>query len=570
MLTRLSLRHFVIVKALDLDIEPGFTVLTGETGAGKSIVLDAIGLLLGDRADVNMVAQGAEKAEVSAEFNSSPALMAWLEEAGLAGDDDVILIRRTIDAQGKSRAFINGISATLGQLRELGEQLVHIHGQHAHQQLLKSSAQRELLDEHARQQQLKVSAQRELLDEHAELFELRSAVQAAFSTWQAAKKLRDGAETDAAELMDKLETLTWQLDGLNALAPQADEWDHLLTEHTRLAHASTLIQGTASVAHQLTEVEASVVDQLSEQLQALTPLARLDERLNEALEMLDVAVINVQEAGQLLNSYAQRTDLDEGTWLALDARLGDWHEQARKFRIAPEDLHAHWLHLQSQLQDLQQGLDIEQLIAQEKATAAVYQQQALALRTSRTVAARKLSTAVTASMQTLNMTGGQFDIELSEAAPAAHGMDAIEFKVAGHAGVALQALNKVASGGELARISLALSVITSAANPVPTLIFDEVDSGIGGAVAEVVGKLLAQLGQERQVLCVTHLPQVAAQGEHHWQVSKSTRDNVTTSQIQILSTEERIEEVARMLGGVDISATTRHHAREMLSLSSLS
>ena len=240
----------------------------------------------------------------------------------------------------------------------------------------------------------------------------------------------------------------------------------------------------------------------------------------------------------------------------------------RKFRIASEGLHAHWLSLQAQQRDLQQGLDIEQLIAQEKAMAAVYHKQALVLRTSRTNAAKKLSTAVTASMQTLNMTGGQFTIELTEAAPAAHGMDAIEFKVAGHAGVALQALNKVASGGELARISLALSVITSAANPVPTLIFDEVDSGIGGAVAEVVGKLLAQLGRERQVLCVTHLPQVAAQGEHHWQVSKSTRDNVTTSQILNLNAEERVEEIARMLGGVDISATTRTHAREMLSLPS--
>ena len=564
MLTRLSLRHFVIVKALDLDIQSGFTVLTGETGAGKSIVLDAIGLLLGDRADVNVVAQGAEKAEVSGEFDSSPSLMVWLEQAELAGDDDVILIRRTIDAQGKSRAFINGISATVAQLRELGEQLVHIHGQHAHQQLLKSSAQRELLDEHARQQHLKASAQRELLDEHAELFELRSAVQAAFNAWQAAKKIRDAAATDATELSDKLEHLTWQLDGLNALAPQAGEWEHVLAEHTRLAHASTLIQGTAQAAQQLVESEPAIADQLREQLQALAPLARLDERLHDAIEMLDVALINVQEAGHLLNNYAQRMDLDEGTWQALDARIGDWYEQARKFRVAPENLHVHWLDLQAQLHDLQLGLDIEQLIANEKATAAVYQKHALRLRASRKAAAKKLATAVTASMQTLNMTGGQFDIELSEATAAAHGMDAIEFKVAGHAGVPLQALNKVASGGELARISLALSVITSAANPVPTLIFDEVDSGIGGAVAEVVGKLLAQLGRERQVLCVTHLPQVAAQGEHHWQVSKITQNNVTTSNIQVLSADERIEEIARMLGGVDISATTRAHAQEML------
>ncbi|TDR30592.1 DNA repair protein RecN [Hydromonas duriensis] len=548
MLTRLSLRNFVIVKSLDLDIESGFTVLTGETGAGKSILLDAIGLLLGDRAEANMVAQGADKADVQAEFMSSPTLMAWLEEAELSGDDDLILIRRTIDAQGKSRAFINGISATLAQLRDLGEQLVHIHGQHAHQQLLKNSAQRDLLDE------------------HAQLSDLRDMVYAAFQQWQQAKKQKEAAETDAAELSDKLETLTWQLDGLNALAPQRDEWESLLVEHTRLSHASTLIQGSAAVAHHLIEQDHSVSDQLREQLQSLLSLVRLDERLGEAAEMLDVALINVQEAAQQLNHYAQRADMDESMWAKMDARIGDWYEQARKFRVAPEDLHDHWMQLQAQFQNLQLGLDLEALIAREQVTADEYHKAALALRKARTAASKKLAKEVTASMQALNMTGGQFDIELVEATPAAHGMDNIEFKVAGHAGVKLQALNKVASGGELARISLALSVITSAANPVPTLIFDEVDSGIGGAVAEVVGQLLARLGQARQVLCVTHLPQVAAQGQQHWQVVKQTHDNVTTSHIHVLTSEERIEEIARMLGGVNVSDTTRAHAQEMLSL----
>lgn len=546
MLIRLSLRHFVIVKSLDLDIESGFTVLTGETGAGKSILLDALGLLLGERADANMVAQGADKADVSAEFISNPNIAAWLEEAELAGDEDTVLIRRTIDATGKSRAFINGVSATLIQLRELGEQLVHIHGQHAHQQLLKAAAQRNLLDE------------------HAQLLDYRSAVQAAFGLWQTAKTARQTAETDAAELADKLDTLTWQLDGLSVLAPQLDEWDALLEAHTRLAHTSTLVQGTAQIAHELIEQEPAIADQINKQLQQLTSLAKLDPRLNEAVEMLDVAMINLREAGQMVNNYAQRADLEEGRFESLDERISYWYEQARKFRVLPEDLHAHWLLLKSQLEQLQVGLDIEKLIALEGVHHDAYQKSAAVLSKLRHTAAKKLSAQVSASMQTLNMTGGSFEIHIGNAPAAIHGIDAIEFRVAGHAGVTAQALNKVASGGELARISLALSVITSEANPVPTLIFDEVDTGIGGAVAEVVGKLLAELGKARQVLVVTHLPQVAAQGQHHWQVAKKTVEGVTTSHINVLGNRERVDEIARMLGGVDISDTTRAHAQEML------
>ena len=546
MLTRLSLKNFVIVKSLELDVSAGFTVLTGETGAGKSILLDALGLLLGDRADAGVVAQGADKADISAEFMSSASIKAWLDAADLDSDEDTILVRRVIDAQGKSRAFINGIAATVAQLKELGEQLVHIHGQHAHQQLLKAASQRDLLDD------------------HAQLSNERNAVQMAFKQWQSIKQTIEAAERDATHISEKLETLEWQLEGLDNLAPQAGEWEDISLEHTRLSHATALIQGSAQAAYALVEDDNAIANQLAEQIQTLMPLAHLDERLNASIEMLDTAMIHAQEAARQLNNYAQRADLSESQFEQLDQRVGEWVEQARKLRSTPEDLHTHWIALQNEQSALQSSFDIEQLRQDEQKAHVAYNSAATILSKARTAAAKKLSQQVTESMQMLNMTGGQFQIQISTAAPAASGIDAIEFLVAGHAGVTPQALNKVASGGELARISLALSVITSAANPVPTLIFDEVDSGIGGAVAQVVGKLLAQLGTERQVLCVTHLAQVAAQGSNHWRVSKQTSAGQTHSHIDILNTDERVDEIARMLGGIDITDTTRAHAVEML------
>ncbi len=368
-----------------------------------------------------------------------------------------------------------------------------------------------------------------------------------------------------AHVGERVDALQWQLDGLNTLAPQVDEWEILSAEHSRLAHATTLIQGSSAAAHALIEDDRALTDQVREQMNAVTSLARLDERLNEVVELLDSALIQLQEAGHSLNHYTQRADLDESRWDEIDRRMSAWHEQARKLRIEPEQLHTHWQELQSQLAQLQHGMDLDALKLAEQKAYGVFEQNALKLRQARRKAAKQLAKAVTASMQTLNMTGGQFDIAITDASPSAQGMDAIEFQVAGHAGVPLQALHKVASGGELARISLALSVITSAANPVPTLIFDEVDSGIGGAVAEVVGRLLAQIGQNRQVLCVTHLPQVAAQGAHHWRVSKTTSDGATHSTIDVLDEAQRIDEIARMLGGVTITMATREHAQEMLA-----
>lgn len=546
MLQRLSLRNFVIVKALDLEIEAGFTVLTGETGAGKSILLDAIGLLLGERSDALLVGQNGDKADISGEFSLSNEVQLWLSAQDLLGEEDVLLIRRMIDKQGKSRAFINGIAVTLTQLRELAEQLVHIHGQHAHQLLLKPTAQRDLLDN------------------HAQLHELREATRVAFAAWQRVQAARVKSETDMAQIGERMDALQWQLAGLNELAPQPDEWANLSHEHSRLSHATTLLQGTAQAADALTQSDESLADGLRTQISNLSNLARFDERLNEAVELLDSALINIQEAGHTLNGYTSRADLDEARWAEIDARVSLWHEQARKLRVEPEELHAHWVSLQNEWEQLQHGMDIDALTAQETQALSAFTQSAQALSQARKAAAKKLASDVTASMQTLNMTGGRFDISVTEGAPSQSGIDAVEFKVAGHAGVEPLALHKVASGGELARISLALSVITSAANPVPTLIFDEVDSGIGGAVAEVVGKLLAQMGSTRQVLCVTHLAQVAAQGIHHWRVSKATVDGATYSTIEVLNQAQRVDEIARMLGGVTITDATREHALEML------
>lgn len=547
MLNRLTIKNFVIVKNLDLSIHQGFTVLTGETGAGKSILLDALGLLLGNRADSNVVAQHADKADLSAEFISNRNIDLWLSERELNGENHQILTRRIIDAQGKSRAFINGIAVTIMQLRELGEQLVHIHGQHAHQQLLKPAAQRNLLDA------------------HAQLNEQRNEVQSAFQTWQNTKNHLDTAVSNAEQLNDQLSTLSWKLDGVNELSPQEGEWEILSAEHIRLSHAATLIQGSASAVDELNEKDDAISNLIQTQINHLSSLSLIDEQLKEPIELLDHALINLQEAAHFLNNYVQRNDSSDTSFTQLDERISLWMEQTRKLRTTPENLHNHWLELQNEMQSLQENFDVEQLRGQEQQHFKTFKNLAEILSKARTNAANQLSQDVTERMQKLNMIDGQFHININEAEPSAHGIDQIGFLVAGHSGVSLQPLNKVASGGELARISLAISVITSLANPTPTLIFDEVDSGIGGAVAEVVGELLAQLGQTRQVLCVTHLAQVAAKAHQHWCISKNSKNNEIQSSIQILPPDERIDEVARMLGGIEITQVTRNHANELLA-----
>ncbi len=553
MLRTLSIRDFVIVDAIELELATGFTVFTGETGAGKSILIDALALVLGARGDSSVVREGASRADITAEFSPPAAARAWLTENAYEGEEGQLLLRRVIDSAGRSKAFINGTAATAAQLREVGDLLVDIHGQHAHQSLLKAQSQRALLDY------------------QAGLQENVQEVAVAYRTWQAVVRQRAEFERDVRQVMLKRERLEWQVNELEKLSPQADEWAEISNEHSRLSHAASLIEGAQEALELISESDSEaeappMLSQLSGLNLRLRKLLEVDNSLHPVLEALEPAQIQLQEAVYALNEYLARVDLDPARLQEVESRLEATHSMARKFQLMPEDLPQELTRLQQQLQQLSETSDLEGLRQQEEARKATYLQVAEKLSQARTKAARLLEQAVTEAMQTLSMAGGRFEIALPACEPAAHGLEQVEFLVAGHTGTVPRPLAKVASGGELARISLAISVITSSATTVPTLIFDEVDSGIGGGVAEVVGRLLKRLGQERQVLCVTHLPQVASQGSQHFQVSKDTvADGRTVSLIYALGAKERVEEVARMLGGLEITPTTRKHAQELLT-----
>ncbi|MGH1509211.1 DNA repair protein RecN [Ralstonia solanacearum] len=548
MLRSLTIRDFVIVHALDLDLADGFTVFTGETGAGKSILIDALALTLGERADAAVVREGAPRADITAAFDTHPQVAAWLEAHELHGDDGAILLRRTVDAAGRSKAFINGAAVTLAQLREVGEQLVDIHGQHAHQLLLKTDAQRRLLDAHAGLED-----------------EVR-AVGERYRAWQAVVRLREAAEQQSREAQLERERVEWQVNELQKLAPQPGEWEEIQAEHHRLSHAASLIEGTRAALDTLSESDGAVLTQLGAAVHGLQALAEIDPALADVLAALEPAQVQVQEAVHSLARYADRAELDPDRLAEVDARLQALHTMARKYRVAPETLPAELAQRQAQLAALQAASDLDALQAQEAQTHTAYLQAAQALSRGRAKAARELADAVTGAMQGLSMAGGRFDIALHPLEQGgASGLEQVECLVAGHAGVSPRPLAKVASGGELARISLAISVIASEASPTPTLIFDEVDAGIGGAVAEVVGKRLRELGTRRQVLCVTHLPQVAALANHHVQVAKQTVGGSTRSDLVVLDATGRVDEIARMLGGASLTDTTRRHADEMLA-----
>ncbi|MEB0137915.1 MULTISPECIES: DNA repair protein RecN [unclassified Undibacterium] len=547
MLRTLAIRDFVIVDTLELEFCSGLSVLTGETGAGKSILIDALSLVLGARGDASMVREHAAKADISAEFSISSCVAAWLALHELNDPEEHLILRRTIDNAGRSKAWINGITATAGQLRELGDLLVDIHGQHAHQALLKSEAQRVLLD-----------TQGGLQDATAE-------VSARYQAWRALSRQRSEFENNQKDVRQERERLEWQVGELDKLQLKAGEWDSICQEHSRLAHAASLLEGAQAAAELIAESEHPLLSQLSGIQQRLLKLLDYDSALKPVTDALESACINLQESTYALNDYLARTELDPARLRVVEARVETIHSTARRFHVAPEALHSELSSLSAQLQQLAHASDMATLKAEEERAEQAYLQVARQLSAARRQVAGQLAIAVTAAMQDLSMSGGSFAIDLTPCAASAHGLEQIEFLVAGHAGVPARALAKVASGGELARISLAISVITSAATATPTLIFDEVDSGIGGAVAEVVGRLLRRLGQERQVLCVTHLPQVASQANQHLQVSKASHDGRTVSHIIALDKKQRVEEIARMLGGVEITATTRKHARELLA-----
>ena len=545
-LRRIALRNFVIVESLELDLQAGFSVLTGETGAGKSILIDALQLALGGRADAGVVREGQTRCEIAAEFDAPNGLTNWLEAQGFAGEDGLLLLRRTVDTDGRSRAWVNGSAATLTQLKEIASELVDIHGQHAWQSLTRSDAVRALLDGFAG------------IDP--------GPAQKTWSTWRTAKKALDAANEQQASLQQESERLTWQINEVNKLAPGADEWPELNAQHQRLANAQGLMDAAQTAVAVLDDEDNSAAALISRALAALQGQAHIEPAFAEHALALEAALAQVQDTVHGLHQYLRHTDQDPASLQALDDRLSLWVSLARRFRRPPEDLaalHAQW---KTELAQIDQALDLAGLEKAERSAWKAFQAAALALSKKRQQAAPQLSQAVTDTMQTLGLQGGRFEVAISPLAePQAHGWEQIEFLVAGHAGVTARPVGKVASGGELSRIALAISVVTSQLGQAPTLIFDEVDSGIGGAVAHTVGQLLRQLGQDRQVLAVTHLPQVAARADQHLLVSKQQAGQQTLSTVTPMATEERVIELARMLGGNTQSEVSLAHARELLA-----
>ncbi len=549
MLVSLTLLDYVLIEHLELELQPGFTVLTGETGAGKSILLGALGLVLGERADNSVIRAGAKRAEVVAEFSLAdmPQLQAWLAEAGLEGGGEQLLLRRTVEAEGRSRAFINGRPATLQQVRELTSHLVDIHGQHAHYSLLQPGMQRDLLDAYGG---CKPLAERTAL---------------AYRAWQQAVRQREAAQRRADTEAAERERLAWLVEELTALDFHAEQWQELQQTHRRLAHAAELLNGAQAVIELLEAEGDGIIDRLKQAKAKLNALVAFDTRLADGVQMLEEGLIQAQEAARELSRYAERVELDPQALAAAETRIGQVMAVARKLRCAPEELPRLLADAREQLAALDAAADIEAMAAAEAAALAAYEAAAADLSACRRQAAEALGKAVSAAMQQLAMQGGRLQVVLDPCAPEASGRERVEFWVAPHAGQALHPLARTASGGELSRLGLALQTVLSGRSGARTLIFDEVDAGIGGGVAEVVGRLLAQIARDRQVLCVTHLPQVAACATHHWQVSKEEVDGRSLSRVRRLDEAARVEEIARMLGGVELTETTRQHAREMLA-----
>jgi DNA repair protein RecN (Recombination protein N) len=552
MLRRLSLRDFVIVTALDIEFDAGFSVLTGETGAGKSILVDALQLALGSRADTGVVREGAARAEIGAEFDCPASLAAWLDDAGFSADD-TLLLRRVIDAQGKSRAWINGSAATVAQLREAADHLVDIHGQHAWQSLTRPAAVRALLDSQAG------------ID--------TAAMAALWQRWKNATQALEAAQSRQAELARERERLAWQIGEIERLAPKPGEWDELDGEHRRLAHAQALIDAVNAALEQVSQAETNAEGLAGRAIDALDAVAAYDTRLGEVIAVLQGAQAQLQDAAHSLSSYLHHAEPEPDRLAALDERISAWIGMARRWRRAPAelpDLLAQW---RAELAALDAAGDVDALQAAVHELRSAWHQEALRVSAARRGAATRLAAAVTQALPQLGMQGGRFEVELlAQAEPQSFGLESAEFLVAGHAGTTPRPLAKVASGGELSRIALAIAVTTSQAAPggaggaAGTLIFDEIDAGVGGTVAQTVGRLMKALGRDRQVLAVTHLPQVAACADRHYLVSKRERDGRTTSDVQPIAGEARVTEVARMLGGEHLSGTGRAHAQEMLAV----
>ncbi|MGB5449093.1 MAG: DNA repair protein RecN [Woeseiaceae bacterium] len=553
MLLNLQVRDFAIIDRIDIEFEAGMTVLTGETGAGKSILVDALGLVLGERGSAQLVRDGAKRAEFAAEFDVSdvaPAI-AWLDEQSLDQDDECLL-RRVIKSDGRSRAFINGNSVSLSQLKSLGELLLDIHGQHFHQSLGRRSVQRDLLDF------------------FGGLLEKRANTELSFATWKSvADRLRQltEAETDRTS---RLDLLSFQLRELDALGLGPEELDDLRTERQKLQNSGRLAEGVSSALQSLFENDAGNANSLvADALRAVESLLDFDESLAPVLEMLNSAGIQVTEAADSLRRYNEAIDMDPRRRDWVEERLDSIQTVARKHRVAPEELHAQEEKLRQEHDLLshaeERGRELER---QAEATKSEFLKRAKALSNGRRKAASSFAAAVTEAMKSLGMPGGVFEVSLTaleESSARSWGLDEIDFLISANPGQPTQPLARIASGGELSRMSLAIQVIASDGSAIPTMVFDEIDSGVGGGVAEMVGRRLQELGASRQVLCVTHLPQVASLADRHFRISKVSDGKSTRTRLHVLNKDERVEELARMLGGVEITRKTLAHAAEMLA-----
>ena len=548
MLRLLSIRNFVVVETLDLELDAGFTVLTGETGAGKSILLDALALLLGDRFELRQLRPGTDRAELAAAFDveDRPGIAEWLAAHDLASPDGSLLLRRTLDAQGRSRAWINGRPATLAQLKEIGEQLVDLHGQHAHQSLTAADVQRSLVDA------------------CGGFTALGRATASAWRAWNTAAAKREAAAQAALASAAERERLETRRRELATLDVSAAEWAALTQAQSRLAHAAALIEAAAAGEEGLTDGDDAISSRLASLNAKLDALSAHDPALAAIVALLEPARIGIDEAARALRGYRQKLDVDPAELARVEERLAAIHDTARKHRVRPEALPALRADTETRLAALAESANAAMLAQRAAEAEASYRAFAAELSAKRELAAHDLEARVTEVMQHLAMTGGRLEIALEPlASPASYGVEQVEFRVASHPKQPLGPLAKVASGGELSRIALAIQVVTSEVGEVPTLVFDEVDAGIGGGVAATVGELLQGLGARRQVLCVTHLPQVAAFADAHFRVTKQGGAKAVRAEVGALSAAARIEELARMLAGSAITAKTRAHAKEL-------
>lgn len=550
MLNHITIKNLAVVDSLDLELNSGLSVLTGETGAGKSILIDALGLVLGDRAEASAIRHGAERADIAAEFDlQDPSIEQWLQDNDLDSEGEC-LIRRTISAKGRSRGFINGQPIPLQLLRELGEKLVNIHGQNTHQALLKNDEQRILLDNFAG-----ITALRKELNQCYQQWKKKS------SDYQTLKQ--DTSERDA-----KLDLLRFQVQEFSDFELQENELPALEEEHRKLSNANRLIETSQSIHFQLAQDEQNSINHLlSHSISELQGLSELDNTLKPISEMLDNALIQVDEASSELRHYLDSLELDPAHLQWLDNRISSIYDLARKHRIETHELFAHTETLKRELEQLENADDhLETLLAEVEAAKTDYFKLAKKLSKTRTKASGLLAEQVIKHIHELGMEHCVFEIKLlasDSEQPQLHGMEVVEFHVTTNPGQPLRPLSKVVSGGELSRISLAIQVVTAQFSDIPTLIFDEVDVGIGGGIAEMVGNKLRLLGTNSQILCVTHQAQVASQAHQHLNVYKQSDDKKTTTSISLLDEEQRVEELSRMMGGVTITEQTRSHAREM-------